>query len=127
MEDLANIESRIGMRFPDEHRRAILDGSDPIHQCCDFLVPESPYRLLDIVHANEFLHGAEHPDPWPTFLVAFASNGCGDYFAYDNRSNPPSVIYMDPDSFVAENLAATDALTFDSFDAWYTRKLSRSV
>jgi hypothetical protein len=53
------------------------------------------------------------------FLVAFASNGCGDYFAYDLRSDPPRIIYTDPDCTVAENLAAEDKLEYGSFDEWY--------
>ena len=97
----------------------MLDPADPIHEWCDFLVPDSPYELLRWVGANEFLHAPGHWNRWPVFLVAFASNGCGDYFAYDLRSDPPRIIYMDPDCTVAENLAAEDKQEYGSFDEWY--------
>jgi hypothetical protein len=71
------------------------------------------------VRRNQWLHSAEFFDPWPDFLVAFASNGCGDYFAYDLRQYPVRVIYIDPDRPVAENLTQDDQLAFDSFEEWY--------
>src|SRR4051794_974989 len=95
--DLAETEARLGIRFPERHRQALLNATDPIHDACDFLVSSSPFKLLRLVEVNEFLHAADHGNRWPAFLIAFASNGCGDYFAYDLRSEPPKVIYMDPD------------------------------
>ncbi len=64
------------------------DPTDPIHGKMDFLVPESRYEALRWVETNEFLHDQSDWDPWLPFLVAFASGGCGDYFAYDLRSEP---------------------------------------
>ena len=120
--ELAEAESRLGMSLSKRHRQAMLDPSDPIHQGCDFLVPDSPYELLRWVGVNEFLHAPDHWNRWPAFLVAFASNGCGDYFAYDLRSEPPRVIYMDPDHTVAENLTSDDKLEYGSFEEWYAKR-----
>lgn len=92
------------------------DPADLIHKACDFLVPDSHYELLQWVRVNEFLHAADHWNRWPPFLVAFGSNGCGDYFAYDVRSKPPRIIYLDPDCTVAENLEAEDKLEYESYD-----------
>ena len=103
----------------------MLDPADPIHDACDFLVPDSPYELLRWVDVNEFLHTPDHWNRWPQFLVAFASNGCGDYYAYDTRSEPPKIIYMDPDNMVDENLVKTDGLEFATFEAWYEKKMVR--
>ena len=61
----------------------------------------------------------------PPFLVAFASNGCGDYFAYDLRSELPRITYMDPDHTVAENLEAEDKLEYESFEQWYASRRKR--
>ena len=73
---------------------------------------------------NEFLH-ADNSNRWPPFLVAFASNGCGDYFAYDTRTEPAKIVYMDPDRTVDENLSIADGFEFDTFEAWYEMKLGR--
>jgi hypothetical protein len=77
------------------------------------------------VGVNEFLHAADNWNRWPSFLVAFASNGCGDYFAYDIRTEPAKIIYMDPDKTVDENLSKTDGFEFDTFETWYEMKLGQ--
>ena len=122
--ELAEAEVAIGMTLPDRHRAAMLDSGDAIHQACDFLVPDSKYELLRLVGVNAFLHAANHSDRWPPFLVAFASNGCGDYFAYDLRCEPPRIVYIDPDYTVSENLECPCRLHYDSFEAWYAARLA---
>ena len=74
-------ESAFSVRLPGDHRGAIRNRSDTIHKACDFLLDDTPHQLLGLSHVNQMLHADEHPDKWPKFLVAFASNGCGDYFA----------------------------------------------
>ena len=69
--ELAEAEARLGITLPERHRRAMLDPTDPIHEWCDFLVPDSPYELLRWVGVNEFLHAPDHWKRWPPFLVAF--------------------------------------------------------
>lgn len=123
--ELNQAESRLGITLPERHRNVMLDPTDPIHDACDFLVPDSPHQLLRWVDVNEFLHAVDRWNCWPKFLVAFASNGCGDYFTYDTRSEPPKIIYIDPDDTVDENLAKTDGFEFASFDAWYDMKMER--
>src|SRR5262245_49650082 len=123
--EIAEVEQRLGLKLPERHRQALLDLADPIHGACDFLLPSSPHELLRMVAVNEFLHAPERPDPWPGFLVAFASNGCGDYFAYDLRRQPASILYLDPDRTVAENLQAADGLEYGSFEAWYQSRRDR--
>jgi hypothetical protein len=123
--ELAEAEARLGLTFPDRHRRAMLDAADPIHDATDFLVLASPYELLRLIDVNVFLHAPDQWNRWPDFLVAFASNGCADYFAYDLRSQPPRIIYMDPDRTVEENLTAEDKLEYESFERWYASRLSQ--
>ena len=122
--DLAEAEARLGLAFPERHREAMRNASDPIHKACDFLIPASPHKLLRLVEVNEFLHAGDHWKPWPSFLIAFASNGCGDYFAYDVRLRPPRVIYVEPDHTIEEDLTAGDGLDFGSFEAWYAVRLA---
>ena len=120
-----DLEGLLGITFPNEHRAALLDPSDPIHIACDFLVPESPHELLRLDQVNNFLHSEDHPDTWPDHLIAFASNGCGDYFAYDTRETPYVIVYIDPDYGVAESLAMDDGYTFSSFPEWRDRKVQQ--
>jgi hypothetical protein len=122
--ELAKAEDKLGVVFPDRHREAMRNAADPIHKACDFLIPASPHELLRLVEVNEFLHAGNRTERWPSFLIAFASNGCGDYFAYDLRSQPPRIIYVDPDHTIDENLAASDTLEFNSFDEWYADRLT---
>ncbi len=117
-----DFEQFYGITLPPEHRALFDHLDDPIHAACDFLLPRSPYPLLEIAGVNRTLHDSSAPDPWPLFLVAFASNGCGDYFAYDTRQVPYRVIYVDPDRSVAENLMSEDALVFASFSDWRAAK-----
>jgi len=119
---IEDLEQSLAITFPAEHRRALLDPSDPIHVACDFLLLDSPFRLLRLRHVNDFLHAEDYPDSWPDYLVAFASNGCGDYFAYDTRGTPYTIVYIDPDKTVAENLSMDDGYTFPSFREWHSAK-----
>lgn len=57
--DLADAEARLGNTLPERHRQAMQDASDPVHEWCDFWVPESPYSLLRWVGVNELLHTAD--------------------------------------------------------------------
>jgi hypothetical protein len=105
--------------LPADHIRKMHDPSDEIHDASDFLLLESPHELLRIDHVNDSLHRSDRGDPWPEFLLAFASNGCGDYYAYDLRTAPPSIRYIDPDKSVEENLRLSrDQLRFASFADW---------
>ena len=108
--------------FPERHQRVMTDTSDPIHRACDFYTPDGE---RDLVALNRRLHSPEVWSPWPDFLIAFASNGCGDYFAYDTRQSPASVIYVDPDGTPEEQLADPDTLRYDSFDEWYESQMER--
>ena len=111
--------------FPERHQRVMLDRSDPIHRACDFYVPSEAGESRDIAVLNRWLHSREVWSPWPEFLIAFASTGCGDYFAYDTRQSPATVIYIGPESTPEEQLADPEALRYDSFDEWYDSQMER--
>jgi len=121
--ELTTLQSRLGVQLPPRHLEALQNLADPIHKACDFLLIESTCELLRLDYINDFLHAQDTIDPWPLFLVAFASNGCRDFYAYDLRHGM-SVIYIDPDWTVAENLSAEDKLQFETFDQWYEWELS---
>jgi len=109
--------------FPEQHQRAMQDATDPIHRACDFFVQSSDNKSLDLLDVNQWLHSSQVWAPFPDFLVAFASQGCGDYFAYDTRQSPPSVIYIDPDATPEEHLADPEAVRYASFNDWYESQL----
>ncbi len=119
------IEKKLGLHIPERHKQAMLDSTDPIHKICDFLLPDRTDKMRDIVEQNEILHSISgFPTPWPPRLVVFASNGCGDYFAYDIQAKDYSIIYVDPDSTVEQNLKSDDKFTFASFEDWYAYKIA---
>ena len=122
--NLEHIENSLGMKLPERHKQVMLAAGDRIHVACDFLVPWRTDKMRDILEENESLHSPGESDPWPLYLVAFASNGCRDFFAYDLRSEPHSVIYMDPDLTVQENLESDDKLTFATFEEWYDHEVA---
>jgi hypothetical protein len=105
--------------LPTDHLERMRDPNDEIHEACDFLLLESPHELLRIDHVNDWLHRPDRGDPWPKFLLAFASNGCGDYYAYDLRTAPPTIRHIDPGKTVEENLRLSrEQLRFASFADW---------
>ena len=59
-------------------------------------------------------------------MVAFATNGCGDFFAYDTRQEPYRVYYIGPIDSAAEAMASCEdeGFVFDSFDDWYAYSVS---
>jgi len=113
--------------FPEQHQRAMQDASDPIHRACDFFVQSSANKSLDLPGVNQWLHSPQVWAAWPEFLVAFASQGCGDYFAYDLRQSPASVIYISPDGTPEEHLANPESLRYSSFAEWYESQLDRYI
>jgi hypothetical protein len=112
--------------LPAAHLRKMSDATDRVHRVCDFFILDSPHDLLRLDRVNDFLR-TKRTDRWPDFLVAFASNGCGDYYAYDLRTTPPIIRYIDPDNTVHENLRLSkDQLRFTSFEDWYSYVLAKS-
>ena len=116
---LSEVENKLKFKFPEKHRQALLDSSDPIHEVCEFLVlSDSDAFRANICRVNESLRNSNF-DQWPDFLIAFASNSFGDYFAYDTRHNPATIIYIDPDNSLADNIRSSNKLCYKTFEEWY--------
>ncbi|NRA40263.1 MAG: hypothetical protein HRU15_19110 [Planctomycetes bacterium] len=90
---------------------------DPDIYKLGLLVVDCEIDGLDIEKVNESLRDKRF-DPWPDDLFAFSTMGCGDYTAYFTDDSESKIVYIDPDYTVAENLAASDAIMFDSFAEW---------
>ena len=91
---------------------------------CDFYVPPSENSTLDIVSLNQWLHSSKVWAPWPDYLIAFASQGCGDHYAYDFRSSPPRIVYIGGERTPEESLREPDNAKGETFDEWYERMLA---
>lgn len=100
------------------------DYKDDEVQKFGLLLPDCEIEGLDIDGVNDFLHYNHRYDPWPENLFAFATMGCGDYFAYYNVGDDTKIIYIDPDKTVADNLSSTDKMLFNSFNEWINYKKS---
>lgn len=120
----ADVERRLGLNLPAAHLRTLADPKDALHARLEllYLAHERHNQRLGWVNA---LLRARPFDPWPTHLVAFASNGCGDYYAYDLRTDPPRIVYIDPDRTIEENDQSEDRLEYESFDAFASARRRR--
>ena len=101
---IRDIEKEFGFEFPLPHRADLLDVSSPIHDACDFLIPGGP-GLLVFLRVNRSLR-RESWQGWAGPYVAFASYGCGDYFAYNTSTRPYTIVYVDPLEPVAKSSGA---------------------
>jgi hypothetical protein len=115
-----DIESRYGIELPPRHRAALADAADPIHGRVVLLAAERDGERETIFSANENLRKTEWKE-WPACLLAFATNGCGDYFAYDLRHHPYPVYYIGPIGTTPDEMATCEQedFVFPSFDQWY--------
>jgi hypothetical protein len=119
-----DIETRLGITLPPRFRLAILNASDPIHQKIRLLGPNRG-RAQSIFEVNADLRALDWKK-WPPYLVAFADNGCGDYFAFDARSVPYRIYYIDPLETAPESMdgCEKEGYVFGSFDDWYEHEMS---
>ena len=99
--------------------------ADPIDEASDLQLFNSGYELLRWGNVSRFLYDAIRCDCWPSLLVAFASNGCSDYFADHTGTSPPPMIEIDLDYMVEQNLSEDHGLRFCDFDRWYEKRIAR--
>jgi hypothetical protein len=103
---IEEIEALLGVKLPTRHRAALLNSNDPIHRYSDLLTPDED-DLGSLVEVNHWLLEQAWRQ-WPAHLVAFATNGCGDYFVYDTRTEPHRILYIGPDGTAPELVAACE-------------------
>jgi hypothetical protein len=122
-----SIETIFRIEIPRRHRALLLDPLDPIHDRKEILTPEGN-DVCNIFKVNRRLRGLDWKE-WPEYLVAFASNGCGDYFAYDTRINPYRIFYIGPIATAPDAVAACEeeGFVFSDFDDWYNYTVSRTA
>jgi len=120
-----DLESRLGIVLPERHRSALLDPQDPIYDHKELLAFGPCENIFEV---NETLRSLDWKE-WPEYLVAFATNGCGDYFDYDTRQEPYRVYYIGPIDTASEAMASCEdeGFVFDSFDDWYAYSVSEDA
>lgn len=123
-EDLAAIEDRFGVPLPEKMRAALVNPEDPIHKRA-LLLTASDNPLQDAKFVNDDLKSSAWKQ-WPEHFKAFATNECGDYFAFDTSQSPYRVYYVGPEESVPEAIAGCEeeGFVFDCFDSWYSRKIA---
>ena len=112
-DDVAICETALSLDFPPELKAIFETPASCSPKALIYLLWPIAHPI-GIVSVNERLRTREI-EPFPQHLVAFASAGCGDYFAFDVRSG--EIVYVDPSMSLEENLRATD-LRFKDFSAW---------
>jgi hypothetical protein len=119
-----DIEEALGITLPDGYKGALANEADPIHQKITLLGPEGN-DVTNILAVNSMAR-AQPWKEWPPHLVAFATTGCDDYFAFDTRASPYRVYYVDPIDTVPQSIRSCEdqGFVFDSFDEWYRHELS---
>src|SRR5688572_14909707 len=111
---IEDIESRLGLTLPPRHRLALLDSSDPIHRKTTLLTAEGNRSIFAV---NDRLRKLDWKK-WPDYLVAFGTNECGDYYAFDTRASPYRIYYIDPIDTAPESITGCEeqGYIFESFD-----------
>jgi hypothetical protein len=124
---VSKLEDRFAIVLPDRHRAALCDPQDPIHNHKSLLAFREG-SCLNIFEVNEEMRSLEWKG-WPEYLVAFATNECGDYFAYDRREQPYPIYYIGPIGTAAEAIESckNEGFVFACFDDWYAYVLSNSA
>ena len=125
-DSIDEIERYFRIKLPTRHRMVLLDLSDPIHKLLEILYPESNH-CQNIFAEYDKLRRLDWKE-WPGHLVAFASNGCGDYFAYNVSNEPYRIYYIGPIGRAQDEVEACerDGFVFSCFDEWYLYELRES-
>ncbi|MDJ0710804.1 MAG: hypothetical protein QNJ14_10455 [Woeseiaceae bacterium] len=115
---IEDVERELEFTFPLPHRRDIENADDRIHIACEYLLPDGPGRQ-DFLEANRYLR-KESWQGWEKPYVAFASQGCGDWFAYDTSIIPYKIFYVDPTERVKDAAAKSGegTLVLATYEAW---------
>ena len=118
--DIEYVESQLGLQFPDTLKAIFRDPDLRLIKKLPTLLWIVRHPSLGLHEVNDYLRSREH-DPFPDYLVAFATNECGDWFCFEIVNDfdfaRGGVVYIDPSLTVEENLRQRE-LTFPSFDAW---------
>ena len=92
LDDIARVEQVLGFSFPLAHRQDLERRDSEIREACEFLLVDSTEHR-DLLRKNVWLR-QNYSQGWTPSYIAFASHGCGDYFAYDLNFEPYRIIYV---------------------------------
>lgn len=110
-DDLTLIESRLGLKLPEEYQRVMLDypfgtlrGND------DSELFDEPTMI--IVRNTECRKGGPGSKRWPASLLFIGHDGAGGFHALDLSANPARVLLLDQGNSERATVLA------DSLDEW---------
>ncbi len=122
---ISDFEELWGLKFCDMHQ-ALLQRpyDDPEILKLGLLVIGADIELMNIDHVNEMVHDEDRTMPWPDGLIAFATNECGDYFAYRINGPRSDIVYVGPEDDPALILreGRADSLQFEH---WQAKRMGR--
>ena len=123
LDDIARVEQVLGFSFPRAHRQDLERRDSEVREACEFLLVDGTEQR-DLLKKNVWLR-QNHWQGWTPRYIAFASNGCGDYFAYDLNFEPYRIIYVDPLETLEETAKepSIDNVVFLSYDEWRADKI----
>ena len=117
-EDIELVEAELHCKLPQELNDLYLNPDLELIKTLPTLLWPVHHDALGIIETNKSLQSSDH-DPYPPFLIAFATNECGDFWVIDTRDQ--SVTYIDPDKNVEESLT-DDELYFRDFAEWLNQE-----
>ncbi len=124
MSKIQDLEDDWSITIPADHVSLMLRPyDDPEVMKLGLLLAESEVELLDVSRVNERLHDLDYAAPWPEEAFAFATNECGDYFAYYSMGDVQVIIYVNPFESPEAAIRNEDALIYSTFEEWRSSKL----
>lgn len=118
-EDISTVETVLDCVLPVELKEMYRNPDIELIKTLPDILWPIHHRSLGIIESNLWLRDSGYND-FPPTLTAFASGGCGDYWVINKTDN--SIIYIDPDQSIEENLAEKE-LKFDNYSLWLEYKL----
>jgi hypothetical protein len=121
-EDLLFLEKALNVIIPDGLKTLYRKPPDLnfFERMPSFLWPVH-HDGVGILEINTLLRTRDF-DPYPSTMLAFATNECGDYWVVNSTDG--SINYIDPDESVEVNLSNKE-LWFPSFDEWMQYKINK--
>ena len=116
-EDIKYVEKELDCLLPDELKDIYRTPNLNLIKRLPTLLWILHHDTMGILEVNRYLYTRDY-DPFPSTIIAFATNECGDFWVINKMDQ--SIVYIDPDESVAENLLDKE-LCYRDFSEWLKR------